>query len=233
VAFVRLVARGSSGTFQATYEVRGDLVPYWGPRWIVSVAHEGWGPGGGSLGRWSYLLRSSVAGTVQWIERGNRYVDCYRHNRAAVGQLSVSSSWRCGAGTNWASIGFSYLGLPFVPEQVVRDLQAAIDNQGWDPSGRRFSSVVLISRTSPSLGRESCLRSTVRVGRIGVALGGVQSISTWCHNARGLPVFFHSSGHDRGTLWNDVRLLSFGTAPSAQLLNPIAAPRAAVPLPAM
>lgn len=233
VAFLHLAARGSSGTFQATFDVRGDLVPYGGPHWIVTVTHQGRGPGGGSVGRWSYLLSSSIAGTVQWVEKGSRYVDCYRHNRSAVGQLRITDTWRCGTGTNWGSIGFSYLGLPFIPEQVARDIQAAIDNRGWDPSGRQYDSVALFSRTSQAFGREACLRSTVRLGRIGVGFDGIGSISTWCLNARGLPVSFHSSGRYGGTLWDDVRLLQYQAVPSAYLLAPLGVPMHSVPLPAM
>ena len=233
VAFLHVGELGSRGTFQATYAVRGDLVPYGGAQWIVTVAHAGRWPGGGSVGQWSYVLRSSKAGTVQWIERGSRYIDCYRNDGGAIAQRLTSGALSCGAGTNWSSIGFSYLGLPFVPTHFMTDLHTAVENQGWGWSRGSYNAVALFSQTSTAFGRERCLRSTIRRGRFGIGFGSVESISTWCLNAHGLPVNFHSSGRESGTLWNDVRLLAHQSAPSGDLLAPFGRPQASVPLPAM
>ncbi len=226
LALARLGVVASHRTFEATYVVHGDLVPYGGRQWLVTIARER-----GST--WSYLLRSSTAGVVQWIEQGTTYVDCYRADMAATGLRRVSGAWTCGTGQNAASIGFSYLALPFVPTQFMVDLRAAVDLQGWDGRQGTYNSVTLFRRPSPVYGEEQCARSVVRRARRGEGIWNVEQTATWCLGPGGLPVTFHRSGWPTWTLWSDVRLVSYGTSPSRSLFTPIETPRAAEPLPAM
>jgi hypothetical protein len=227
-AFERLAASGTAGTFAATYVVRGDLVPYPGTRWIVMIGHHAGGPGGGTVGRWSYLLntsgwRLSAPVTVQWIERGGHYVDCYRHRS--------TEHWLCGTGTNYGSIGFSYLGVPFIAQQLLSDIRSAVSDAsvGVDRDAYHLRT---FSMRSPKFGRESCLSSTIVRSATGFGLR-VGSLTTWCLTSVGRVVSVRVKGQIQGAFWTYVQLLASSRILSAGLIYPFGAPSKAIPLPAM
>lgn len=223
-SFLRLSSHYGRAGYHATYLVKGDLVPFAAREWRVTVARL---PGPWNVGAtWSYFLHASSGMTVQWIERGTHYVDCYRSSSLA--------SYRCGQGVNGESIGFSYLALPFIPTRFKTDVSGAVSRPGWSPpvarGSRTFTWLRTFPRESATFGPERCITAKVTPGSPHRHLGRPQSVSTWCLTQGGIPVSMRQSGKQAGTLWTYVQLLAVGAGTSPAALKPVGRPRPEVQL---
>jgi hypothetical protein len=112
-SFLRLAARGISGTFSELYQIsQGPLSG------TVDLAQEG-PPGQLPLtkcsGRWSFDYQSKTGPSMQWNERGSCAWDCI-HDRGAA-------RWTCsGPGQFEDSNGFFISITPYIPGVVLNDI---------------------------------------------------------------------------------------------------------------
>jgi hypothetical protein len=176
---LRLAARGLGGNYEATYRITGQRGVFPGPEWTVVVAHRGGAPSVGWLSKgdnWSFFLRAGHGFSLQWIEKGDRYDECWRGS---------AQRWVCGKGTVWPSIGFALSTVPYVPGEVVDDIRGTLNGSLLAPGEHQRLSTS--TRQDARFGELSCLTASTWFGSASVS--GVvkdRSSATWCLTRQGL-----------------------------------------------
>jgi hypothetical protein len=202
--------RGLGGDFEATYQARGQLPIFPGPRWTIVVAHEGPAPtsdpfrADGSV--WSFFMHAGEGYELQWIEDGQHFEDCWT--------TRTHPGWHCGQGTYEPSNGSSMATLPYVPATAITDLVHAV--QG-DPARRHLS---VTRRDSAVFGPLTCLTS-VSNATAASAPGSSRSVRpfiTTCLTARGLVANQHGLGEGA---WDDLVLVHVRSRAQASDFRPV------------
>jgi hypothetical protein len=149
-SFLALATKGISGTFSESYQVtQGSLSR------TVDLAQKG-PPGGLPLNkgsvpssvRWSFVYRTQMGHSMQWIEKGSRAWDCVRNDGAA--------RWTCsGPGQFQPSNGFALSTVSYIPGVVLSDISEVTNGQETHPAlGTRFS-----TSASPRFGPLQCMEA--------------------------------------------------------------------------
>jgi len=216
MAFVRLANRGLGGTYEATYRLIGGSPGLPGSEWTVVVAHRGPSPSTNWMldgGEWSFFIHAERGFSLQWIERGDRYEDCWRWNS--------KTNWVCGQGTTWASNGFILSTLNYVPGTVDGDIRCATEPSCY-PVRYGVQRLTFSQVNSLRFGRLLCMTNTNSPPQQQKRAGpkGPFSIS-WCLTRWGLL----ASESQRGTVsppvspWPRIELISMRrAAPSTDFL---------------
>jgi hypothetical protein len=215
-----LAERALSGTYEATYNVSGQLAVFPGPRWSIVVAHRGPAPPTGSPGNdgnWSFFLHAGSGYQLQWVEDGEHFVDCWT--------MRARPGWHCGQGTYQTSIGFSLAVLPYIPLTVLSGLRTALG------AGPRPAQKVTVAgrKGGPRFGPLACVSivaeaPTVFPGHISAR----RAFVTTCLTTQGLPASQIQWGE--GT-WDRLVLVRFRAPPPASDFRPVSPPGASSALP--
>jgi len=197
-AVLALARAGLGRTFTARYHLSGQLAPFPGPSWTVTVAHRGAAPahqnGLTSDGQWSFVLHAGGGLFVQWIENGNHHVTCWQR---------AGSAPRCGRGAIVRSNGIVEATIPYIPATVATALATLIDR------------------------RRGAATTSVRASRFGKLRCVDEQGSTICLTASGLPAWVRSSpAGPVGPFGNaTIVLVSTSSRASATSFVPAGAPK--------
>jgi hypothetical protein len=211
-AVLALAERGLGGDFEATYQVRGQLAIFPGPRWTIIVAHEGQAPASepfrpdGAI--WSFFMHAGKGYELQWIEDGQHFEDCWT--------TRTRPGWHFGQGTYEPSNGSSMATLPYVPATAFTDLAHAA--QGG-PARRHLS---VARRDNTVFGPLTCLTS-VSTATAALAPGTSRTVHpfiTTCLTARGLVA--NQDGWGEGA-WDDLALVHLRSQAQASDFRPVSA----------
>jgi hypothetical protein len=207
-----LAQRGLGGDFEATFQARGQLPIFPGPRWTIVVAHKGPAPVSdpfrpdGAI--WSFFIHAGKGYELQWIEHGQHFEDCWT--------MRTRPRWHCSQGTYQTSNGFSMATLPYVPATAFTDL---VQTVRVGPERRHLS---VARRDSAVFGPLTCLTS-VSTATAALAPGSSRTahpFSTTCLTARGLVANQHEWGEGA---WDNLVLVHVRSRAQASDFRPVSA----------
>jgi len=194
-AYLRLVEKGTEGSFSASYRVVSDGSPFGDGGGLVEVAQRSapdrtpWPEGGGqsSVGKWSYRLTFDSGWDYQWIETGDEAADCWKSPN--------HPAWVCrGPGLIEPSNGFFIAVSPFLPGDMLQNIKAVADG---GISDRANHLTIFTEPGKPELGPLTCLRDQA----------GDQT-GTWCLTKSGFFADFIGSGNIDSITLSPVTLLT-------------------------